>query len=173
MKINKNRISFRELTAVFTAMVICLLLAACGTTKTLPPESNTTKGFFRDIKDWRGAVVGTSYEQATNEINMRVTTDDNTLTAHIIFVDPHVAPYLYAEQLGIAAYRIVDANGKTVKEDAAESTEVNNGQATVNIQLDSFASGNYKLIVTAFVANEKKGVQPLNINGNWECAFTK
>jgi hypothetical protein len=59
-----------------------------------------------------------------------------------------------------------------VAEGAAESTEIVNGQAAVNIKLDGIDRGSYKLIVTAFVT-EKKADQPLNISGAWECAFTK
>jgi len=47
-----------------------------------------------------------------------------------------------------------------------------NGQAAISIKLDDIDSGNYKLVVAAFVG-EKKAEQPLNINGSWECAFTK
>ena len=58
------------------------------------------------------------------------------------------------------------------KNDRSESSEIINDQAAVRIPLDGIPGGSYKLIVTAFVA-EKKAEQPLNLNGRWECDFTK
>ena len=134
--------------------------------------SEALKGYFRDITNWRGAIVGTSYEQATDEIGMEVTVNGNELTALVTFFNPQDFPYRETEKLGIAAYRIVDANGDVLKEGAAESTEIINGQAAIKIQLDDLESGSYKLIVTAFVS-EKKADQPLNIHGAWEYIFSK
>ena len=167
MKTNKHNTFFRKPTAVFIAVALCLTLSATALAAT-----GVLQGYFRDITNWQGAIVGTSYEQATDEIDMRVTVNGNELTVLATFSIPQEFPYREVEKLGIAAYRIVDANGKVVKEGAAESTEVTNGQAAVNILLDDIDSGSYKLVVTAFVGG-KKAEQPLNISGNWECAFTK
>lgn len=167
MNNRKNNSFFRKPAAVFAALAVCISLSVTALAAT-----GVRQGFFRDITNYSGAIVGTSYEQATDEINMDVTVNGNELTVLAIFADPQIAPYVYAEQLGIAQYRIVDGNGKEVKEGSTDSAEVVNGQAAVNIKLDDISSGNYKLIVTAFVS-EKKADQPLNINGNWECEFTK
>ena len=167
MKTNKNRFFVRKPAAVFAALAICLSLSVTALAAT-----GVLQGFFRDITNNRGVVVGTSYEQATDEISVDVSVNGNELTALATFANPQMMPYSEAEKLGIAAYQIVDANGKVVKEGAVESTEIVNGQAAVSIKLDDIDSGSYKLIVTAFVS-EKKADQPLNINGNWECAFNK
>mgnify|MGYP003295863574 CR=1 FL=1 len=167
MKTNKNRFFVRKPAAVFAALAICLSLSVTALAAT-----GVLQGFFRDITNNRGAVVGTSYEQATDEISVDVSVNGNELTALATFADPQKMPYSEAEKLGIVAYQIVDANGKVVKEGAVESTEIVNGQAAVSIQLDDIGSGSYKLVITAFVA-EKKADQPLNINGAWECAFSK
>jgi len=167
MKTNKNTAFVGKPAAVLAAVVICLSLSVAALAAT-----GATQGFFQDITNWSGAVIGTSYEQATDEIDMTVTVNGNELTALATFADPRMIPYKYAEKLGIAAFQIVDENDKVVKEGAAEAAEIANGQAAISIQLDGIDNGNYKLIVTAFVS-EKKADQPLNINGNWECAFTK
>ena len=167
MKTNKNNTFTRKPAAVFVAVALCLSLSVTALAAT-----GVLQGFFQDITDYRGAVVGTSYEHAADEIAMNVTVNGDELTVLATFADPQMVPYVYAERLGIAAYSIVDTNGKVVKEGAAESIAVVNGQAAVSIQLDGIDSGSYKLIVTAFVS-EKKADQPLNINGNWGCAFTK
>ena len=167
MKTNNSPTFFRKPAAVFVAAALCLSLSV-----TTLAATGVLNGYFRDITNWQGAIVGLSYEQATDEIGMEVTVNGNELTALVTFFNPQDLPYRETEKLGIAAYRIVDANGNVVKEGAAESTEVVNGQATISIKLDDIDSGSCKLIVTAFVS-EKKADQPLNLNGRWECNFTK
>jgi len=162
-----KKIHFRKLAVIAAVLVVCLSLTVAA--MAVP---STRKGFFRDITDWRGAVVGTSYEQATDEINMSVTVNGNELAVRATFSIPQEFPYRAAEKLGIAAYRIVDGNGRTVKEGTAESTKVANGQTVILIPMEGIDSGDYKLIVTAFVT-EKKAEQPLNLNGYWEAVFTK
>lgn len=166
-KPNQNRFFARKLAAVLTALVICLSLSVSALAAT-----GVLQGFFRNITNLRGTVVGTSYEQASDEIRMAVSVNGNQLTAVATFAAPQRIPYSEAEKLGIAAYQIVDANGKVVKVGSAEAAEIVDGQAAVSIQLDDIGCGHYKLVVTAFVA-EKKADQPLNINGTWECSFRK
>ena len=167
MNNRKNTSFFRKPVAVFAALAVCLSLSVTALAAT-----GVLQGFFRDITNRSSAIVGTSYEQATDEIIMDVTVNGDELTVMVSFANPQMAPYVYAEQLGIAQYRIVDVNGKEIKDGSAGSAEVVNGQASVNIELDGISNGSYKLIVTAFVS-EKKADQPLNISGTWECEFSK
>ena len=167
MNHRKNVSFFKKPVVVFAALAVCLSISVTALAAT-----GTLKGFFRDITNWQGAVVGTSYEQATDEIDVKVITNGEELTVLATFVDPQIFPYREVEMLGIAEYCIVDTNGKTVSEGTAESVEVVNGHAAVSIQLDDLDSGSYKLMISAFVGS-KKAEQPLNINGNWECEFTK
>ena len=167
MNDRKNVSFFKKPAAVFAALAICLSISVTALAAT-----GTLKGFFRDITNWQGAVVGTSYEQATDEIDVNVTANGEKLTVMATFADPQIFPYREVEKLGIAEYCIVDTNGKTVSEGAAESVEVVNGCAAVSIQLNDLDSGSYRLMIRAFVGS-KKAEQPLNINGNWECEFSK
>ena len=167
MNHRKNSSVFRKPAAVFAALAACLFLSV-----TALAAAGVSKGFFRDITNWQGAVVGTSYEQATDEIDVNVAVNDKELTVMATFADPQIFPYREVEKLGIAAYCIVDSNGKTVSEGAAASAEVVNGHAAVSIRLEDLDSGSYRLMIRAFVG-EKKAEQPLNINGNWECEFSR
>ena len=162
-----RKIHFRKPIAICAVLVICLSLAVAAMA-----APGTVKGYFRDVKDWRGAVVGTSYEQATDEIHMSVTANAEELTVLATFADPQMAPYKYVERLGITEYKIVDAKGNTVEKSTAESAEIRNGQAVIKIPLDDIGGGTYKLVVTAFVA-EAKAEQPLPLHGHWETEFTK
>lgn len=98
MKTNKNNTFIRKPAAVFVAVALCLSLSVTALAAT-----GVLQGFFQDITDYRGAVVGTSYEQATDEISMDVTVNGNELTALATFINPQMAPYSEAEKLGIAA----------------------------------------------------------------------
>ena len=162
-----RKIHFRKPIAICAVLVICLSLTVAAVA-----APGRVKGFFRDVKDWRGAVVGTSYEQATDEIHMSVTVNGQELTVLATFVNPQMAPYKYVERLGIAEYKIVDAKGKTVEKGSAESAEIRNGQTAIKIPLDGLDGGNYNLVVSAFVA-EAKAEQPLPLHGHWETKFTK
>ena len=167
MNTSRKNTFFRKPAVVFAAVILCLSLSV-----TAVAASDVVKGSFRDITNWQGAIVGTSYEQATDEINMRVSVNDGELTALATFCIPQEFPYREIEKLGIAAYRIVNTDGKVVAEGSAESTQVVNGQAAIRIKVDNIDAGSYTLVVTAFVG-EQKAEQSLNINGCWECTFSK
>ena len=154
--------------------VVCAVLVMClALSVTALAATGVLQGFFKDITDFRGAVIGTSYEQATEEIDVGVAVKDDVLTVQVTFADPQAAPYSEMEELGISGYQIVDSQGNAVQEGAVEELEpVVNGQATIHIPLENVASGSYTLRVTAFVS-AKKADQPLNISGIWECAFAK
>ena len=168
MNNRKNTSFFRKPAAVFAALAVCLSLSVTALAAT-----GVLQGFFRDITNHSGAIVGTSYEQATDEIDMDITVDGDVLTVLATFVDPNKFPYRESQLLGIADYRIMDAEGNVVQEGATDKfTPVANGQASIVLELNELATGSYKLIVTAFVS-EKKADQPLNISGTWECEFSK
>ena len=159
---------FRKPAAVFAIVAVCISLSVTALAGT-----GVLQGFFWDITDFRGAVVGTSYEQATDEIDMNVTVNGNELTVLATFTNPDRFPYRETELLGIGEYQILDADGKVVKAGATDpSAPVENGQAAMDIGVNDMEAGSYKLIVTAFVS-EKKADQPLTIHGIWECVFTK
>lgn len=159
---------FRKPAAVFAALAICLSLSVTALAST-----GALEGFFRDITDWRGAVVGTTYEQATDEISVAAAAGEKTLTVHITFADPGKAPYREAETLSIAAYEIRNADGKTLQEGGpTEATPVTNGRAEAKIPLSALTPGTYRLHITAFTSH-KKADQPLTITGDWELEFVK
>lgn len=167
-RIMKSKTVFKKRTAILVALALCLALSvtALGATGVLG-------GFFRDVTNRQGAVVGTAYEQATDEINVKAAVNGDALTVFAVFVDPQMFPYREAELLRIADYKIVNADGKVVKEGAeTDASEVIDGQAAVAIPLADLADGDYTLIISAFVT-EKKADQPLPLSGSWICTFTK
>ena len=153
--------------------VASLALCFCLTGVTALAATGKLQGFFRDITGWNGAVIGTAYEQATEEIELTVAHVSDNLTVAINMVNPDVAPYRFLETFGLESYRIVDRNGNVVVEgDRTELTEVVDGQVNVAIPLERVPAGEYKLIVAEMVGGSKAD-QPLVISGNWECDFAK
>ena len=157
--------TFKRPAAVFAAMAICLSLSISAMA-----ASGMLKGFFQDVKRPDGAVIGTTYEQATDEIAIKLDVNDDVLVVDASYTG--VAPF-EAEELGLGDYQIVDGNGNIVKEGTSTGyAEIADGCATIKIYIDDVEDGSYKLIVNSFIAT-KKADQPLKVNGNWECNFTK
>lgn len=129
-------------------------------------------GFFRNITDWKGAIVGTKYEQASDEIKAEVFVEENEITVRAVVVDPTVVPYSEIETFGIENYKIIDSSGKVIlKGERTEMSDLIDGVSEITIPLDHIGSGEYKLVITAFVG-ASKGDQPLQIDGTWECDFS-
>lgn len=166
---NRNRsFVFRRPATVFAILAVCLSFSVSALAAT-----GVLQGVFRDITDFTDAITGTSYEQATDEISIRVAVDGDNLTVVNTFSDPGKFPYRTTERFGIAEYKIIDSDGQVVREnETAASAPVTDGQAALVIDLGDLKEGSYKLIVSSFVS-EKKADQPLPIHGYWECEFTK
>lgn len=164
---NRSKTGTWRKKSIFAAAVIalCLCFAAAA-------AAAGHAGFFRDVTDWKGAVVGTQYEQASDEIEVAVIPAEKAITVCAAAVDPSSAPYLYLDTLGIADYTITDVSGNTVAEGKqTEMAELTDGKAEIAIPLDNIGNGDYKLVIKAFVGGSKAD-QPLPISGTWECDFS-
>lgn len=154
------------------AIAVALAVCGCLTGITALAATGHLQGFFRDITRSDGAVTGTTYEQATNEINMSVTESSGEITVTVEFVEPNKAPYTYFENFGINEYEIADAEGNIlVIGGETEMTALSDGKAEIAVPADGLANGAYKLNVSKFVGG-KKADQPLELSGQWECEFT-
>lgn len=177
--LKRNKTLFMRPMAVAAALILCFCLAGV----TGLAASGKLQGFFRDIVKWDGAVTGTTYEQATDEIHMRIADVTDTLTVEFTVLDPTVAPYAMFDTFGIKEYTIVNADGKVaagsnashgkaVKDQTLDMAKLSNGNAVVTIPLSSVPAGEYTLIVTKLVGSAKAD-QPLEISGVWECTFIR
>ena len=148
---------------VTAAVSVCLGCTAAGA---------AYHGFFKDIIRYDGAVVGTKYEQATNEIKVSVMADAEKITVVAEAVDPSAFPYAAFDSLKLNDYKIVDSNGKTVIDSLpTEMSDYADGKAEMTVPYQNLDNGDYKLIIRSFTA-ASKGDQPLVISGEWEIAFT-
>lgn len=163
-----NKIFKNPMVAV-ASMALCFCLAGIATLA----ATGKLEGFFKDITSWDGAAIGTSYEQATDEIDLSVISVSDELTVMAEMVNPNMAPYMVFETFGIEDYEIVDANGKVVVEgDATDLAEIVEGKTTIVIPISDLSGGDYKLVVSGFVGSAKAD-QPLVLSGTWECEFTR
>lgn len=168
-KMNKNTTKnmFKRPMIAVAALTLCL----CVTGVTALAATGKLQGYFKDITNWNGAITGTTYEQATDELELQVTEVSDDLTVTITMLKPDVAPYSSLETFGLESYKIVDMEGKVVvKGDRTELAEVVDGKADVKISLENATEGEYKLQVTEMVGGSKAD-QPLVISGIWECEF--
>lgn len=155
----------RKYKGIMVIVVILLIMCMCtiGIIALVSPEKNIT--------NWKGAITGIPYEQATEELDVSVLDKGEALEVEVTFLTPNKVPYREIEQLGIGKCKIVDVNGKTIVKDiASETTEVMDGKAIIVIDLEDVQSGSYKLVITEMLGGSKAD-QPTALIGNWECEF--
>ncbi len=169
MKEHKRNTLFRRPMVAVATLALCI----CVTGISAMAATGKLQGFFKDITRWDGAVVGTSYEQATEEMQVNATETSEGLEIEVTFLTPDQAPYLYFEQFGIQTCEIVDSDGKVmVKEITSELAEVQDGKVNILLTLEELPKGSYKLRISEMVG-AKKADQPLVLHGAWECEFAR
>ncbi len=165
---NKNREKFRIRKPI--AVAAAIMLCVCLTGVTALAATGSLQGFFKDIKRWDGAITGTTYEQATDEISISAECKTDELQVEITLLAPDTAPYAAVEQLDIGAYKIVDAEGNILAMGSTEPADIIDGKVVVTVPADCVPDGSCRLLVSSFTGHSKAD-QPLAINGNWECEF--
>jgi len=157
---------FKKLPALIAAIAVC----SCTSVAVLA-SNGKLEGFFEDIKRWDGAVTGTRYNQADDEIDVTAKTDENELrvSARIITLDS--PPYFGLDEYSIKSYRILDKDSKVVKKgEVAEKKAPDKDEVQFRIDISELESGSYTLEISSFIGY-KKADQPLDINGTWKCSF--
>ena len=167
----KNIIWLKRASTVAAVVTICAVtvVSACA-----------IKGMFKDVTRWDGAVVGTEYVNATNDIEMSINaTKDECISLDISFENPNEAPFAFIQEVAITDYKVLDNNDKEVLE--VNSTVENgikgiveNGRILVKLPTNDKLTSNqdYKIVINT-VYGLAKAEQPLKITGTWECEFTR
>lgn len=168
MKKSRKNIFQKPMVAV-AALALCL----CVTGVSALAATGKLEGFFKDITRWDGAVTGTTYEQATDEVEIVIGDVTDSLEVNLTFLKAKQPPYSEFETLGINNYQILDKTGKAmIKGAETAAVAINNGQVQLSVFLEEVPAGEYKLVVTELVGGSKAD-QPLVVKGTWECGFTK
>ena len=167
----KNIIWLKRASTIAAVVTICAVTVV---------SAGAIKGMFKDVKRWDGAVVGTEYVNATNDIEMNISeTKDDYISLDINFENPNEAPFAFIQEVAITDYKIFDNNDKEVLE--VNSTvengikgNVENGRILLELPTNDKlnSSQNYKLVVNT-IYGLAKAEQPLKITGTWKCEFTR
>jgi len=153
-------VSFKKYGIALAAILMLLVMAAAGAGQ---------RGSFRDIKNLFGAVTGTQYLNASEEIRVSVLPEKDKLCVRISFVFPADAPYSCIEQISVGRYRITDTNGKTLVTGAgSDPAPLSGGEASVNIPVAEMPAGACFIEIGSLIG-ESKADQPLEIKGEWVC----
>ena len=165
MKTNKKPYLSKRPLAVAAVLALCICLSATGV-------AMQNSGFFKDVTNWKQAIVGTVYEQATNEISVTVNAEENALTVTAMMLEPDTVPYRELQEFAIEHYEIVDASGTVVATGTdTDYAKLVDRKAIVTIPLDNLERGHYQLLIHSFLGY-KKAEQPLPIMGSWKCEFS-
>ncbi|MBQ2942041.1 MAG: hypothetical protein IJD97_07395 [Clostridia bacterium] len=166
-------------------VLIAAVLMLCIVTVTMTPLAKSIKGFFSDIVRFDGAITGTKYENATEEIEVRISevTPENgnaVVRLNLTFENPTEAPFPYIQEVSVSEYKILDSNNKEVIKarvsyEEGDKGTVSEGKVSVNLYLKDtmLKSGEeYKVIIEKMYGHSKADA-PLHITGRWECEFVK
>ena len=166
-------------------MAIAAVLALCLVVVCMTPLASSIKGFFSDIVRFDGAITGTKYENATNDIKVDVlelTSENGNLNIPLglTIQNPTEAPFPYIQEIAVSEYKIVDSNNKEIiktklsAEDGDKGT-IGNDKVLVNLTLDDakLKSGEEYTIVIEKIYGLAKADAPLHITGTWKCHFTR
>lgn len=169
MNINKTNTFIKKPIVAVATLVLCVCLAS---TITLA-STGKLQGYFKDIKNLSGAITGTAYEQATDEIDVNIIDVSDNLTVEITLLNIDKPPYNCSETFGINSYSIVNSNNNTVvKKQSTAQADIVDGTVLIDIPVGDLEHGTYTLLIEEFVSS-KKADQPLIISGNWKINFTK
>lgn len=170
MTMRKNSIKngFRKPVVAVAVLAACL----CLTGVTALAATGKLTGFFQNVKGMFGAVTGSTYEQATDEVEMSIAEVSDILVVDMV-MDGTKAPYRELDTIEVSEWLIVSENGDVVaKGDMSTVATITDGTASVSVALPKADAGTYKLVITELTGTAKAD-QPLRIHGEWECEFNK
>ena len=155
----------RRAVALAAALILCLALPAAG-------MAMSNSGFFKDVYNWQGAVVGTEYLNAAEEIRVEASLEGSTLTVAAVFAAPQELPYREHETLALGPYTLTGPGGEVLaRGEGSDAAPITDGQAVLTIPLEAAPAGPCTLVVESFVGH-KKADQPLPMAGPWEISVT-
>ncbi|MBQ5754156.1 MAG: hypothetical protein IIV90_00655 [Oscillospiraceae bacterium] len=155
----------RRAVAWAAALILCLALPAAGL-------AMGNAGHFKDILNWQGAVVGTEYLNAAEEIQVEASLEGSTLTVAAVFAAPQNFPYREQQTLALGPYTLTGPGGEVLAQsEGSDSAPIEDGKAVLTIPLGAAPAGPCTLTVESFLGG-KKADQPLPMAGPWEIPVT-
>lgn len=172
----ENMNKFKNITWLRRLTTTAAVLAVCAVTVV---SAGALTGYFNDVKNFSGAIVGTEYINATNDIQMNVLeTNAEYITLDISFVNPSEAPFAFIQKLAVTEYIVLDQNNNEV---FAVNSDIENSLAAIieadgaliklptkNLNLEE----TYTLKINT-IYGLAKAEQPLKITGDWKSEFKR
>lgn len=169
-----------------TAIAAAVLLCAITARFCIPSVAVPLEGFFHDItRRLDGAVIGTEYENATQEIKIEASAAvmENgklVLPLEITFLvmgekEPYI--YLTGGAAALGDYRILDASGNEIcsasgQQEATGALEDGKAALVQPLATETLLERTEYTLVVESVYGLQKAEQPLEMKGHWECGFT-
>ena len=176
---SKPKITMKRTLAIVAVLALCLV------TVCMTPLASSIKGFFSNIIRFDGAITGTQYENATNDIKVDILelTSENgniIIPLDLTFENPTEAPFPYIQEVAVSEYKIFDSNNKEIiktklSAEDGEKGSVTDGKVLVKLSIDDakFKSGEEYTIVIEKMYGLAKADAPLHITGTWKCNFIR
>ncbi len=169
---NKNQI--KKTVAAAAVALVCVF--AVGSTT----FADSIKGMFKDIVRFDGAVTGSEYVSATDEVGITagevtVIGAEVLVPVEITILNPETVPFSEIEWVEVDAFEVLNADGDIAvsEEDANVVGSVNGGAVNLLLRVEAgklVAGENYTLVIESFEGC-KKADAPLPVKGEWECTF--
>jgi len=149
---------YRKPFAVAAVLALCLMLP-------LGASAAGGMGFFRDLTGWNGAVVGTAYENATEEIAVTAKSENQELLVTVTLLKPQELPYRKEETLALGSCYLTDEAGNRIAQwTGTDAVQITGPTLTFRLSLEE---GAHMLHIENFVS-AKKADQDLTISGDWQ-----
>ncbi len=154
------------------AAAVALVLTAGLLTAGAITYADSIRGSFSDVFGFGGAIVGTEYHNATEEISVTAEANSETVTVNARFLYPADAPYAFITELSLKNVTITDSSGaKLLTIEETDQATITNGSVSVAIPMGTLIlspNAEYTLAFDTAVGHAK-AEQPLPMSGNWSC----
>ena len=165
-RINLKKRFYKRPLALVAALAVCVVLIGA---------SIVASTGFRDVKDWRGAIIGQTYDAGANEITLSATYEEDGIRLTVNLLKGEERPYALLDVLKLAQYELIDSKGKAqqVAVSLNDSIVAGGGSPSRTELLipHPLTEGTYRLVVREFIGIAK-AEQDLPIRGHWECTFS-
>lgn len=179
----EEKTNLKEERTMRKGFLVAAVLTLCIITATVTPLANTVTGYFRNIIRWDGAVTGTKYENASEEITLEILgckreSEKVILPVSFTFQNVGKVPFSEMEELAVSEYRIYDLDNKEIVKhnvslEEGEKGNIENGKVMLSLTFETvnIREGEPLRIVIEKMYGMKKADAPLLITGNWEGTF--
>ncbi len=148
------------------AVVIPAVIACISAGTYIAVES----GFFKDKTTFTGTVTGQTYENATDEIEVKSEYSGGTLRITLNLLKYDTIPYSILDEIEPCSFSLVNLSDNSEEEIQFSPAKINGNTVEITTDFSAEPDTEYRLSFGSFLGS-KKADQPLEIKGNWETVF--